>query len=218
MHTQPPDSLRTRFSLLQRLKDWADRDSWQEFFDTYWQLIYNVARKGGLSDAQAQEVVQETVLAVAKNIGSFKADPRHGSFKAWLLHQARWQIARQFRLLGREGAPPAPAAVVPGASVSSYDTSLTDPMHRIPDPQGVELERVWDEEWSKNRMAVALERVKRQVSVQQYQIFDLNVLQDVSASETARLMRVSAASVYMAKYRVGSLLRKELKKLELAGI
>jgi RNA polymerase sigma factor (sigma-70 family) len=217
MQTQPPNSLPTRFSLLQRLKDWADRDSWQEFFDTYWQLIYNVARKAGLSDVQAQEVVQETVLAVAKNIGGFKADPRHGSFKAWLLQQSRWQIARHFRQVGREGASPMPAAATPGAPFPSEDTSGTDTLHRIPDPQGVELERVWDEEWSKHRMAVALERLKQQVSIQQYQIFDLNVLQGVSASDTGRVMGVSAASVYMAKYRVGSLLKKELKKLESVG-
>jgi RNA polymerase sigma-70 factor (ECF subfamily) len=214
MQPQPPDSLPTRFSLLLRLKDWADRDSWQEFFDTYWQLIYNVAREAGLSDAQAQEVVQETVLAVAKNIGGFKADPRHGSFKAWLLQRSRWQIARHFRKMGRDSASPMPSAATPGTSVLSDDTSRTDTLHRIPDPQGVELERVWDEEWSKHRMAVALERVKQQVSVQQYQIFDLNVLQGVSASDTARVMGVSAASVYMAKYRVGALVKKELKKLD----
>jgi RNA polymerase sigma factor (sigma-70 family) len=214
MQTQPPDSLPTRFSLLQRLKDWADRDGWQEFFDTYWQLIYNVARKAGLSDAQAQEVVQETVLAVAKNIGGFKTDPRRGSFKAWLLQQSRWQIARHFRQMERESASPMPSTATPGAAGLPDDTSRTDTLGRIADPQGLELERVWDEEWSETRMTVALERVKQQVSVQQYQIFDLNVLQGVTASDTGRVMGVSAASVYMAKYRVGALLKKELKKIE----
>ena len=63
MQTQPHDSIPTRFSLLQRLKHWADRDSWQEFFDTYWRLLYNVARKAGLSDADAEEVVQDAWLA-----------------------------------------------------------------------------------------------------------------------------------------------------------
>ena len=49
----------TRASLLGRLKDWGDQSSWQEFFDAYSRLIYNVAVKSGLSDAEAQEVVQE---------------------------------------------------------------------------------------------------------------------------------------------------------------
>ena len=60
------DSIPTRHSLLNRLKDWRDEASWREFFETYWELIYNVARKAGLNDAEAQDVVQETVIAVAK--------------------------------------------------------------------------------------------------------------------------------------------------------
>ena len=60
------DSIPTRHSLLNRLKDWRDEASWREFFELYWELIYNVARKAGLNDAEAQKVVQETVIAVAK--------------------------------------------------------------------------------------------------------------------------------------------------------
>ncbi|HEY5912104.1 MAG TPA: sigma-70 family RNA polymerase sigma factor [Verrucomicrobiae bacterium] len=216
MQTQPPDSLATRFSLLLRLKNWADRDSWQEFFDTYWRLLYNVARKAGLPDADAQEVVQDTIIAAAKNIGGFKADPKHGSFKAWLLQQARWQIAGCCRQRAKAGAPANPDRATPGAIGRQDDTNRTDTLGRIADPEGIELERVWDQEWSENRMAVALERVKQQVSVKQYQIFDLSVLQGASCSETARTIGVSMASVYMAKYRVGSLLKTEMRKLEAA--
>ena len=91
------DPIRTRYSQLARLKDWGDQTSWQEFFDTYWRLIYNVAVKAGLTDIEAQEVVQETVIAVAKKIGEFKADPAHGSFGAWLMQMTRWRISDQWR-------------------------------------------------------------------------------------------------------------------------
>ncbi len=64
------ESLSTRWSLLTRLKNWDDQESWKEFFDTYWRLIYNVAIKAGLSDAEAQDVVQETVLTVAEKLRS----------------------------------------------------------------------------------------------------------------------------------------------------
>src|SRR5437667_12874824 len=97
MAKKPFDSIPTRQSLLNRLKDWGDQASWQDFFDTYWQLIYNVAIKAGLSDTEAQEVVQETVIAVAKKIPEFKADPARGSFSAWLMRLTRWRIADQFR-------------------------------------------------------------------------------------------------------------------------
>ena len=54
--------LPTRQSLLSRLRDWQDQDGWREFFDSYWRLIYNVARKSGLGDAEAQDVVQTTFM------------------------------------------------------------------------------------------------------------------------------------------------------------
>ena len=80
-----------------------DQQSWQEFFDAYWKLIYSVALKAGLSDAEAQEVVQETVISVAKKMPEFKADPAVGSFKSWLLTLTRWRITDQMRKRARSG-------------------------------------------------------------------------------------------------------------------
>ena len=51
-------SIATRNSLLTRLKDWDDQEGWKRFFETYWRLIYNVAIQHGLSEMEAQEVVQ----------------------------------------------------------------------------------------------------------------------------------------------------------------
>jgi RNA polymerase sigma-70 factor (ECF subfamily) len=197
--------------LLARLKDWGDQTSWQEFFDTYSTLIYNVAVKAGLTDAEAQEVVQETVIAVAKNIGQFKTDPARGSFSAWLMQLTRWRIADQFRKRGKQAPCRSRAGWKP--ALPSDDTSSTGTMERVPDPAGVGLEAVWKEEWEKHLMSTALEQVKRQVSPRQFQMFDLHVLQKISVQETARTLQVSVASVYMAKYRLGALLKKELKAL-----
>src|SRR5882762_11440295 len=77
--------IQTRASLLHRLKNWQDEASWQEFFDTYWRLIYGVARQAGMTDVEAQDVVQETMVSVAKHMPTFKYDPAIGSFKAWLM-------------------------------------------------------------------------------------------------------------------------------------
>src|SRR5881409_1633997 len=95
---RPADQLiPTRATLIDRLKDWQDQSTWQEFFDTYWKLIYGVARKAGLTDPEAQDVVQETMVSVAKHIPNFKYDPAIGTFKAWLLNMTRWRIVAQFR-------------------------------------------------------------------------------------------------------------------------
>src|SRR5579863_1553334 len=87
----------TRQSLLSRLKDWNDQESWRDFFETYWKLIYNAAIKAGLSDTEAQDVVQETVISVLKNMPNFDYDPQKGSFKGWLLRLANWRVVDQFR-------------------------------------------------------------------------------------------------------------------------
>src|SRR5687768_5591934 len=79
------DFLPTRLSLLSRLQDLEDQSSWQRFYDTYRQLIFKVARRAGLNEVEAHDVLQETVIAVAKQIPDFRYDRTQGTFKGWLL-------------------------------------------------------------------------------------------------------------------------------------
>src|SRR3954471_12082215 len=91
------DPIPTRYTLLSRLQDWDDQDSWKDFFDTYWRLIYSVALKSGLTETEAQDVVQETVISVARDIHKFKHDRECGSFKGWLRNLTRWRITDRLR-------------------------------------------------------------------------------------------------------------------------
>ena len=183
----------TRWSLLSRLKDWDDQDSWKDFFDTYWKLIYSVAIKAGLSDTEAQEVVQETVVTVAKKMKEFRADPAFGSFKGWLLHITEWRIADQLRKRQPAGRASAHRA---------EETATTSTVARIPDPAAFQLESLWNEEWEKNLIDAALEKVKRQVNAKQFQIFYLHVIKKGPAQKVARTLGVNVARVYLAKHRV----------------
>ena len=70
------DSYPTRPSLLVRLKNTEDQQSWQEFNDLYGKLIFGFAIKAGLTETEAQEVVQETLIAAAKTCRSFATTPR----------------------------------------------------------------------------------------------------------------------------------------------
>src|SRR5258708_3668503 len=163
MPMNPDELIPTRRSLLSRLKDWDDQDSWKEFFDTYWKLVYGVAIKSGLNDAEAQDVVQETVLSVAKKMHQFKYDPATGSFKNWLLLITRRRIADHLRKAYREP---------PKHESPPRDTARTSTVEKIPDPAGLDIEIIWDEEWRKNLLDAAIERVRRQVDPKQFQIFD----------------------------------------------
>src|SRR6187200_178322 len=96
------DSLKTRRTLLSRLRNLDDQESWRAFFDRYWELVYNVARQAGLAEPEAQDVVQETVIAVAKAMPDFCYDPMRGSFKQWLLRIVRRRIVDQLRRVYRQ--------------------------------------------------------------------------------------------------------------------
>src|SRR5262245_53562490 len=87
----------TRQSLLARLKDLGDQKSWGEFFDAYWRLIHATALKAGLTELEAQEVVQEVMIADSKKMPEFTYKPGKDSLKGWLLSVTRWKVADQFR-------------------------------------------------------------------------------------------------------------------------
>src|SRR5437660_10963154 len=91
------DLIPTRRSLLARLKRWDDQESWQQFFDTYWKLIYSVALRAGLSESESEDVVQDTIFSVARQMPQFKYDRVRGSFKSWLFLITRRRIADHLR-------------------------------------------------------------------------------------------------------------------------
>ena len=194
------DPIPTRYSLLSRLENWNDQDSWKVFFDCYWRLIYSVALKSGLSAAEAEDVVQETIISVAKDIQKFKRDRALGSFKGWLRNIIRWRIADQLRkrtLAGRRDN-------------SKTGADVTD----IPDSSGDAAESAWEEEWQANLLKSALELIKLRVKEEHYQIFDLYVLKQWPVRNVARTLGVNVGLVYLVKYRVSALLKKEIHRLE----
>jgi len=197
------DFIPTRYSLLSRLKNWDDQDSWKDFFDTYWRLIYSVALKSGLTEAEAQEVVQETIISVAKNIQKFKRDRKLGSFKGWLRNLTRWRIADQLRK--RTGVAPEEL------EVAGDDSAAWDPARSS---DSAEAESVWENEWRTNLMKVALENVRGRVKEEHYQMFDFYVVKQWPVAKVARTLGVRTGQVYLAKFRVGAMIKKEIRRLE----
>jgi RNA polymerase sigma factor (sigma-70 family) len=197
----PPncDSLPTRSSLLKRLRDVEDATSWQVFFDAYWRLIYNVARKSGLSDDAAQEVVQETVISVARKIPEFRYDPSTGSFKQWLLLITRRRIHDHLRRLYRS----LPQSNSQGKEVSSATL-----------PPDAALDAAWEEEWRENIFQAALDRVRQRANPKHFQAFDYCVLQNVRPGEVARMLGLNAAEVYLARHRISAAIKRAAAELE----
>ena len=203
---RPPSSLATRRSLLSRLKESNAEESWRQFFDTYWRLIYATALNAGLTDWEAQEVVQETVLTVVRKIKSFHYDPVVGSFKGWLLTIVRWRITDQFRKRQQH--------IQPALARRGTETQSTATVERVADPGAIDLNAVWEEEWQRTMFAAALARVKREANARHYQMFDLHAVKHWPVQKVAQTLGVSAGQVRLAKHRITALMRREVARLE----
>ena len=193
--------VRTRTTLIHRLKDWQDQASWQEFFDTYWKLIYGLALKSGLTETEAQEVVQETMISVAKHIPTFKYDRKIGSFKAWLFNMTRWRITDQFR----KRRPHVRMSKEAGANGCEALLNVDSTTH--------ELDEMWDAEWEKNLLDAAISKLKRRLNPQKYQIFDFYVNKGWPPGKVAGTFGISVSQVYLAKHRVTELIKTEVERL-----
>ena len=177
---------KTRKSLIERLNNWEDQRTWNEFYQTYWRLVYSVATKSGLTREEAFDVVQETIIAIARQVQKGQYDPRAGSFKAWLLQMTRWRILDVFRARKRQ-----PSLSNQGNSESEDSQNLA--MERLTSEKDNLLEGIWDREWRDNISAAALERVKAKVSPRQFQICDCYVMKGWGVKKTAEAWGINAA-------------------------
>jgi RNA polymerase sigma factor (sigma-70 family) len=200
------DSYPTRSSLLRRVKDTEDQRSWTEFNEIYGKLILGFALKAGLTEHEAEEVVQETMISAANHLPGFRYNPKVCSFKTWLLNLSGWRVQDQFR---KRQAPGAPAC---GEAVENPDRTAT--IERLPDPAGNQLEALWDQEWRTTLLAGALAAAKAQVDASQWQIFDLSALKEWSVKTVADALGVSAGRIYVTKHRISKLVKKELRRLK----
>jgi len=196
-------SLATRRSLVDGLANWHDHRHWQDFHKTYSKLLYGFARRAGLTDAEAHDALQETLLTVARRAEGFRYDPAKGSFKGWLMQIARWRVADQFQ-----------KRLPTQAHLGSADTARTATIARAIDPAGPDIEAVWNSEWHRNLLETALQRVKEKVSPRQYQIFDCYVVKEWTAQRVRSDLGVNLAQVYLAKHRIAALLKKEVEALQ----
>lgn len=180
----------TRRTLLERLRRTrVDEGSWYDFFDTYSRLIYSVARKSGLGHADAEDVVQATVLKVSRYISRFEVDPGRGRFRNWVCLITKQQIANHYRKARR--LPP----------IEEPDPANVEALPEIEDPVD-QWETLWDNEVLEHANDMALAQVKQRVSPKQYQVFHLYCVKGHDVKQITAMLGVSANEVYLAKNRV----------------
>jgi RNA polymerase sigma factor (sigma-70 family) len=193
----------TRQSLLSRIRDWNDQPSWQDFFNTYWKLIYNTARRAGLNHAECEEVAQETLITISRSIRDFHYDRKQGAFKSWLRTTAAWKIHDRLRRQREEQTD--------SVDEDGNWLEVDDVIDPASDP--ITITSNWESDWEQSLADAAIERVKRKLPPKHYQVFDLAVMKQWPTKKIAKTFGMNVGYVYLIKHRVSARLKAELRKL-----
>jgi RNA polymerase sigma factor (sigma-70 family) len=204
----PASSLRTRPTLLFRLRDWQDEASWSEFYRLYYNFVFDLARRNGLARADAEEVTQDVFKRVAETIHEFESNPERGTFRGWLMNLTRWRIADKYRARlphERQGA---------GARAGdASDANRTRTIERLPDRTGP-MTMEDEKEWQRHVLEAALSRLARRVPAKHIQVFDLYARQNWSVLRIARELELNPATVYVISHRLTKQLKAEVAALQ----
>ncbi len=201
MGQRMPVSPVTRASLLVRIQDPNDVAAWREFFDLYAAVVYGFARKRGLQDADAADLMQEVLRSVANHAGRLNYDRAKGTFRGWLYSVTRNKI---FNFLDKRRHQ------VQGTGDSAAH-------HRLEEhPDEPVDEETWDREYERRTFAWAVERVRYEFHEGTWQAFWLTAVEGLSAKEVSERLKMSPGAVYVAKSRVIARLRDEISQLDKA--
>jgi RNA polymerase sigma factor (sigma-70 family) len=188
----------TQYSLLARLADAADGGAWQTFEDVYRPAVYRYARSRGLQEADAQEVVQEVMVAVHRAMESWKPTNRTGSFRAWLAEAARrltLQVIRQ-----RDKRDRATGGSVVRTALELAEAPAAEMVAEEED------ERRW-------AFFCAAGCVEQEVQELTWRAFWLTAVEGKPATAVARELETTVGNVYSAKCRVLDRIRRRVQEL-----
>jgi RNA polymerase sigma-70 factor (ECF subfamily) len=190
----------THASLVLRLRDRGDERAWSEFTDIYGPLVHRFARRRGLQEADAQDLVQEVFRAVARAIERYDPDPARGSFRGWLSEIARNLI---INLVAAQRRHPR----------GTGDTDMQRLLEQCPDPSG-EDSALFEAEYRGRLLAWAAERVRGEFSEAVWQAFWQAGVEGRPAKEVAEALGMTLGTVYQYKSRVVVRIRRELAQFE----
>jgi RNA polymerase sigma-70 factor (ECF subfamily) len=207
MSTETHSTLRTRASLLFRLRDWEDQASWSEFDQLYRNYVKGQALRAGLSRSECDDLVQDVFKRVAETIHQFDARPDRGSFRRWLITLVRWRITDKFRERDKaQWADGAPSATDTGEQTATID--------RVPDINAqTDIDATEEEEWQKHVLDAAFDRLSKKAKAKQFQVFELYARHQWPVSRISKELGINLASVYVINHRLTKLLKLEVDRL-----
>ena len=187
----------TRASLLVQIRDGANHSAWHEFVQLYGPVVYGFARKRGLQDADAADLMQDVLRSVSSAIGRLDYDRRQGTFRGWLFTITRNKILNFFA--ARKTRPQ-----------GSGDTTTNRMLDAQPSDAG---DDAWELEYQRRLAALAMDRIKGEFQDKTWQAFWLMAVEGQSAAEVGRRVGLSPGAIYVAKSRVLARLKDEVEAL-----
>ena len=160
----------------------------------YGPVVYGFARKRGLQDADAADLMQEVMRSVSSSIGQMEYDRKRGSLGGWLFTRNKvfnFLSARRIRPQG------------------SGDSATNQMLNSHPDASDASDE--WEREYQRRLTALAMERIKREFQENTWRAFWLTAVEGIAAPEAARQVGLSTGAVYVAKSRVLARLKDEVE-------
>ncbi len=194
-----PEIPNTRQTLLARLEDQSDRDAWEQFSALYAPVIYRLARGRGLQDADAQDLTQKVLIAVASAIPRWQSTNDGTRFRHWLRRVTK---NATINALTRR-----PRDLAVGGS------SRIDLLREYPEPDSATDQQI---DWESRRQAyrVAAIEVRREVQAETWEAFARTVIDGESVQSVAKSTGKSVGAIYVAKCRVLNRLRQLAREFE----
>jgi RNA polymerase sigma-70 factor (ECF subfamily) len=189
----------TRQSLVLRLRNLEDQAAWAEFLSIYEPLIYQLARRKGLQDADARDLCQEVFRAVTGAIERWDPDPAKGRFRGWLFRITRNLMVNYF-------AKERQQARGTGSS-SVYEMLNASPA------RDAETEAEFAAEFQRQAFRWAAQHVKSDFAETTWQAFWKTGVENRPIDEVARELGLSPGAVYIARSRVLARLRDQVQQL-----
>jgi RNA polymerase sigma-70 factor (ECF subfamily) len=190
----------TQPSLLIRLGDKQDTVAWAQFVEVYAPLVYGFARKHGMQDADAADLTQEVMRAVAGAISRLEYDPRRGTFRSWLFTVVRNKFRNYLSNKTRK-------------QMTSGGSSVQELLEAQPDRVDA-LEEQWDHEYDQRVFSWAVDRVKGSFTEKTWQAFWQVSVEGKNARDVAVNVGISVGAVYIAKSRVLARLKEQIQLLQ----
>jgi RNA polymerase sigma factor (sigma-70 family) len=193
------DSPLTRTSLVLQLREPTNHVAWQEFARLYGPVIYGFARKRGLQDADAADMMQDVLRSVSGAIGTLDYDRKRGSFRGWLFTITRNKI---FNFLSAR-------KIRPQGSGDTTTNKLLDQQ-----PEADDGADTWELEYQRRIAAIAMEKIKSEFQEKSWQAFWRTAVEGIGAAEVSKEMGMSTGAIYVAKSRVLARLKEEVEALQ----